>query len=175
MEKKWKKLIIKSVHPVTLADTIISSGEYYIYEKKYKESRLKIRKMQDKIDLQTLANKNLKEARETILVDMIKPTSELFDKFGPIETMKMANDIRLDYWGEGVIMSNNLQNKYNKILGIKAQDKCFNNCIDLYCCFCNSWCKKFYKSIGYCFICCRPRCCSNKDKRKHEWEREEIV
>ena len=172
VEKKWKKLIIKSVHPVTLADTIISSGEYYIYEKKYKESRQKIKKMQDKIDLETLANKNLKEAREVILGDMVRPTSELFNKFGPIETMKMANDIRLDYWGEGVIMSNNLQDKHDKILGIKSQDKCFNSCIDLYCCFCNSWCKKFYKSIGYCFICCRPRCCSNKDKRKHEWRRE---
>jgi hypothetical protein len=86
----------------------------------------------------------------------------------------MANNIKLDYWGEGVIMSNNMQRKHDKILGIKSQDKCFNSCIDLYCCFCNSWCKKFYKSIGYCFICCRPRCCwNNKDKRKHEWEREE--
>jgi chemotaxis protein histidine kinase CheA len=174
VEKKWKKLIIKSVHPVTLADTIISSGEYYIYEKKYKESRQKIKKMQDKIDLETLANKNLKEAREVILGDMVRPTSELYNKFGPIETMKMANNIKLDYWGEGVIMSNNMQRKHDKILGIKSQDKCFNSCIDLYCCFCNSWCKKFYKSIGYCFICCRPRCCwNNKDKRKHEWEREE--
>jgi hypothetical protein len=174
VEKKWKKLIIKSVHPVTLADTIISSGEYYIYEKKYKESRQKIKKMQDKIDLETFANKNLKEAREVILGDMVRPTSELYNKFGPIETMKMANNIKLDYWGEGVIMSNNMQRKHDKILGIKSQDKCFNSCIDLYCCFCNSWCKKFYKSIGYCFICCRPRCCwNNKDKRKHEWEREE--
>jgi hypothetical protein len=175
VEKKWKKLIIKSVHPVTLADTIISSGEYYIYEKKYKISRQKIKKMQDKIDLETLAQKNLKEAREVILGDMVRPTSELYNKFGPIETMKMANNIKLDYWGEGVIMSNNMQHKHDKILGIKSQDKCFNSCIDLYCCFCNSWCKKFYKSIGYCFICCRPRCCSNKDKRKHGWEREEIV
>ena len=63
---------------------------------------------------------------------MLKPTEELYDKYGPINNMKRANDIRLEYWNEGVIMSNNMQNKYNKVLGIKNYDKCFNNCFDVY-------------------------------------------
>ena len=174
--KKWKRIGIKAVHPLTHADAIINSGEYYVYEKKYREIHLKTKKMQDKIILRLEAQENLKVARGIILDDMLKPTSELFEKYGRVTEMKKGNDVRLEYWNEGVIMSNNIQEKYNKILGIKAYDKCFDNCVDLYCCFCNSWCKKFFKSIIYFVICCCPCCrnwCSNKSTRKHEWEKEE--
>ena len=171
--QQWKIIKIKAVHPLTHATNIISSGEYYIYQKRFEEQRLKTNKMKNKMDLQEEAQKNLKKAKEIILKDMSKPTEELYDKYGPINNMKRANDIRLEYWNEGVIMSNNMQNKYNKVLGIKNYDKCFNNCVDVYCCLCNSWCKKFFKSIIYFFMCCCPRSCSSKDKRQHEWRREE--
>tara|TARA_B100001971_G_scaffold110272_2_gene101279 strand:- start:1981 stop:3168 length:1188 start_codon:yes stop_codon:yes gene_type:complete len=173
VSQEWKTIKIKAVHPLAHANNIISNGEYYIYDKKFREQRLKTKKMQDKITLRLEAQENLKYAKGIILNDMLKPTSELYEKYGPVDDMKMANNIRLEYWNEGVIMSNNMQNKYNKVLGIKTYDKCFDNCVDVYCCFCNSWCKKFFKSIIYFFMCCCPRCCSTKDKRKHEWERRE--
>jgi len=173
MSEQWKTIKTKAVHPLTHASNIINSGEYYIYQKRFEEQRLKTTKMKDKMELQEEAQKNLKEAKDIILKDMLKPTEELYVKYGPINNMKRANDIRLEYWNEGVIMSNNMQNKYNKVLGIKNYDKCFNNCVDVYCCLCNSWCKKFFKSIIYFFMCCCPRSCSSKDKRQHEWGREE--
>ena len=165
---KWEKIRIKSVYPTMNADNIIKSGEYCNYEKRFMQQLAITLKQRQKMDLQKLAYDNLVAAKEMIISEMLQDTNHFYNKYGNVKEMKRGNDLKLEYWNEGVIMTNKLQERYNKLLGVKTYDKCCDTWVDVYCCCCPRWCKKFVRSIIYLFKCCCPSCCFQKEIRQHE-------
>ena len=175
---KWKVQMDKTHYPVINVNKVITQDEFYEYEKRYLEQKIKTKKMRLKRNLYMNSDKRLIDVKSMILNDMVSTNEELEDKYGDIEQFRTNFNTREEYWNASVMMTNKLDSKYAEMLGVKKFTKCCDSCTEIFCCCCKNWCKHLCKSVYYflkcCKICCKDIfcCCSSTSNEQDTINKE---
>ena len=87
----------KTHYPVINVNKVITQDEFYEYEKRYLEQKIKTKKMRLKRNLYMNSDKRLIDVKSMILNDMVSTNEELEDKYGDIEQFRTNFNTREEY------------------------------------------------------------------------------